>query len=256
MNYFRTVGGTLILIAVIALEALFAAGIWYMIGIGLEPALGPGWSYVLATIVAPVVGTMAIVLFVYGHQLKSYILDFEAVNGTKYNKEFKVYFNSPSYTLIVDSMKIFVLAMDTAGIVYRLLLEPISLPGKILLFVVLELLALSPWLIGTLVYIVANRPAAAIRRDIDYIRDVNNAYNELKSFEEGKKKLKAPPTARHLTLAPTQSASLPPAQAVSLSPAQATALPAQKVIKPVSGNFTFPLPLNQTNANQAKQQGN
>lgn len=248
MNYFRTLGGILTLLSVIALEALFAAGIWFMIGVGLQPALGLSWSYVLATIVSPVVAIMAIVLFTYGHQLKSYILDYEAVHGTKYSSEYKVRFNSPSYTLIVDCMKWFVFLMDSAGIIYRLMLEPIPLPGKFLLGIVLELLALSPWLIGTIVYILANRPAEAIRRDIDYITEVEKAYEDLRSLNE--KKRKAPPTARH-QLAPPQTASLPPAQAASLPPAQATVQPAPKIIKPISGNFISPL-LN----NQANQQGN
>src|SRR5438105_4683424 len=53
MNYFRTIGGKLIFAGVIALETVFAAGIWFMISVGLFPALGD-WSSGLAFIVAPV----------------------------------------------------------------------------------------------------------------------------------------------------------------------------------------------------------
>src|SRR5579885_2482623 len=175
MNYFKTVGGALILIGVIGLELLFAAGIWYMIAIGMTPALGDVWSIVLACIAAPVIGILAIVLFVYGPRLKQIILEWEAENGEIWDEDAQVYHNKTSYTRIVDVMKWIVFLADTAGILYRVSLESVSLGGKLLLIAVFELLAVSPFFVGTLVHIVAHRPIAAIRRDAQYIRDVPQA---------------------------------------------------------------------------------
>lgn len=219
MNYFKTVGGILILIAVIGLETLFAAGVWYMISVGMEPALGNPWSGLLAGIVAPMIGVMALVMFVYGDRLKQLILEWEAENGALYDEESQVYYNDRSYTGIVTAMRWIVLIADTGGIVYRILLvEQASLFGKALLLVVFEALAISPWLVGTLVHIVAHRPAAAIRRDVAYTREVIAAQNEQADLLASQKRHKEPKTARvagksQSALQSPKPAALPPYQA-------------------------------------------
>lgn len=197
MNYFKTVGGALILVAVIGLETLFSAGIWYMLSVGMYPALGSPVSGILAFIVAPIIGMMALVMFVYGHRLKGVVLEWEAANGSEYDEEHEVYYNKHSYTAIVDAMRWIVLIADTAGILYRILQEQrISIVGQILLFIVFEALAVSPWLVGTLVHIVAHRPAAAIRRDVQYTREVIAAQSEMRELIDGQKRRKEPKTAR------------------------------------------------------------
>ncbi len=219
MNYFKTVGGALILIGVIGLELLFAAGIWYMIAIGMTPALGDVWSIVLACIAAPVIGILAIVLFVYGPRLKQIILEWEAENGEIWDEDAQVYHNKTSYTRIVDVMKWIVFLADTAGILYRVSLESVSLGSKLLLIAVFELLAVSPFFVGTLVHIVAHRPIAAIRRDAQYIRDVTEAQNEIDDALATRKRKRIPATARHggnapaAQIAPPKSETLPEYQA-------------------------------------------
>ncbi len=218
MNYFKTAGGALILIGVIGLELLFAAGIWFMIAVGMTPALGDAWSLVLASIAAPVIAILAIVLFVYGPRLKHIILEWEAENGRKYDERYQVYYNKPSYTLIVDVMKWIVFAADTAGILYRVSLESVSPVGKLLLIAVFELLAISPFFVGMLVHIVAHRPIAAIKRDAQYIREATEAQNEIDDALETRKRKRIPATARHG--ASPKSAALPELQASQQSQSQ------------------------------------
>lgn len=196
MNYFKTVGGILILIATIGLETLFGAGIWYMIDVGMQPALGPVWSGLLALIVAPIIGIMAVVMFVSGHRLKQIVLEWEAQHGKQWNEEHEVYFNKPSLTWMVSAIKYIVIAADTGGIAYRVLQEHIPWYGKLLIFFVFEVLAISPWFVGTLVHIVATRPAYAIRREVEYVRDVTGAQDELKEIYARNKKQPRPATAR------------------------------------------------------------
>lgn len=200
MNYFRSFGGILILLGVIALETLFGAGIWFMISVGLSPALGAIYANWLALIVAPVIAIMAIVMFCYGHELKRIILEYEAVHGKEWNEDAQVYFEPHSATWIVNTMKSVVVIADTAGIIYRILLEnSVSPLGKILLFIVFEALAISPWLVGTLVHIVAHRPIHAIRADFAYERQVIEANNEMDDVRKAQKARRKtiPPTARH-----------------------------------------------------------
>jgi len=191
-RYFKTPGGILILSVVIGLSLLFGAGIWYMIAVGLLPALGVIGAYLLAWVVAPLVAILSIVMFTHGEQLKNYILDYEHVYGkhAKLDEQGEVlyYFNKPSAGWIITSMKGFVFVMDSAGITYRILMEPITLEGKALLWLVLELLALSPWLIGIVVYMVANRPAGAIRRDVEYLREITAAESEMDTLTQSQKK--------------------------------------------------------------------
>ncbi len=203
MNYFKTVGGVLILLATIGLESLFAAGIWYMIAVGMYPALGSPFAYILAFIVAPIIGIMAIVMFVYGHRLKQIVLEWEAQNGKLWDEEHQVYHNKHSYTWFVDAMKWIVLFADTCAICYRILQEPVPWYGQALLAIVFEVLAISPWFVGTLVHIVATRPAYAIKRDVAYIREISEAQDELKDLQAERKaahkERKAPATARVTT---------------------------------------------------------
>lgn len=196
MNYFKTVGGILILIATIGLETLFGAGIWYMIDVGMQPALGPVWSGLLALIVAPIIGIMAVVMFVYGHRLKQIVLEWEAQNGKIWSEEHQVYSNKRSLTWMVDAIKYIVIAADTGGIIYRVIQEHISIFGMVLIALVFEVLAISPWFVGTLVHIVATRPAYAIRREVGYIREVAAAQDELDAIHQRNKKQKTPATAR------------------------------------------------------------
>ena len=195
MNYVKTIGGALVLIAVIGLEILFSAGIWYMVAVGMAPALGwlSGW---LAGIVAPLIGLMALLMFVWGHRLKDIILEWEAVHGKQYDEDHEVYFNTLSYTGIVTGMKWLVLIADTAGILFRVSQESLPWHGYILLFIVFEALAISPWLVGTLVHIVSHRPVEAIRKDVSYARDVVDAQQAMKDIQESTRRKRIPPTAR------------------------------------------------------------
>lgn len=205
MNYFKTAGGVLTLIAVIGLEALFSTGIWYMISVGFVPALGTVGAQILGGLVAPTVGIMALVLFVYSHRLKQLILEWEAENGDSYNEDHQVYYNERSHTRIVSWMKWIVLLMDSAGIFFRVMQENIPWYGQALLIVVFELLAISPWYIGTLVHIVSHRPAYAIRRDVDYMRNVVAAQNERRDLLDSLKRPdKRPATAPRREIAPAQ----------------------------------------------------
>lgn len=205
MNYFKTVGGALILAAVIGLETLFSAGIWYMIALGMTPALGPLIAGVLGVIVAPVIGIMALVLFVYSHRLKQLITEWEAENGNEYNEDAQVYYNKRSYTGIVTCMKWVVLLADTGGIIFRVMQEQgIPIFGQVLLGIVFELLAISPWFVGVLVHIVSHRPAYAIRRDVEYVREVTEAQNEMRDLQESQKRKRTPSTAPRRAIAPAQ----------------------------------------------------
>src|SRR5437763_8545956 len=122
-NFFRTLGGALIFLGVAAVELLFAAGVWFMVSVGLAPALA-GWSPILAFIVAPVIAVMALVMFVYGDTLKRIILEYESVHGRDYDEESGVYSNGRwSATKIVEVCKAIVIVADSSGIVYRILLE-------------------------------------------------------------------------------------------------------------------------------------
>lgn len=203
MNYFKTLGGVLILIAVIGLELLFSTGIWYMISVGFVPALGDLGAMILGLLVAPTIGIMALVLFVYSHRLKQLILEWEAENGEAYNEEHEVYYNEHSHTRIVTVMKWIVLIMDSAGIFFRVLQEPIPWYGKALLILVFELLAISPWYIGTLVHIVSHRPAYAIKNDVKYMRNVVEAQKERRDLLDSLKRPdKRPATAPRREIAP------------------------------------------------------
>ena len=202
MNYFKTAGGILILAAVIGLETLFSAGVWYMISVGMVPALGPVGADILAAIVAPVVGIMALILFVYSHRLVQLILEWEAENGKYYNEDHRVYYNKPSYKNIVTLMKWVVLLMDTGGIIFRVLQESIPWYGMALLAFVFEMLAISPWGIGILVHIISHRPAYAIRRDVEYMREVYGAQRELQEMRDSQKRDRRPPTAPREQIAP------------------------------------------------------
>lgn len=189
-GYFKTIGGGLILMAVIGLELLFSAGVWYMIRTGMVPALGDIGAILLASIVAPVIGIMALVLFVYSHRLNQLILEWEAENGAEYDETHQVYYNKNSLTWMVTLMKWVVLVMDTSGIAFRVLQTQSPWYGQALLFIVFEMLAISPWYIGTLVHIVANRPAYAIRRDVAYMREVIGAQNEMDALNASRKQVK------------------------------------------------------------------
>lgn len=205
MNYFKTLGGALILIAVIGLEILFSAGIWYMISVGMVPALGDLGASLLALVVAPVIGIMALILFVYSHRLKQLILEWEAENGDTYDEQHKVYYNKSSHTKIITIMKWIVLIADTGGIIFRVLQTNVPLFGQILLFIVFEMLAIAPWFIGTLVHIVSHRPAYAIRRDVAYMRDVVAAQNEMDDLKASRSGIRwRPPTAPRQEIAPAQ----------------------------------------------------
>lgn len=202
MNYFKTVGGILILVAVIGLELLFSAGVWYMVAVGMAPALGvlAGW---LAALVAPLIGLMALLVFVGGHRLHDIILEWEAIHGKKYDEDHQVYYNKPSYANIITAIKWLVLIADSAGISFRVFQEHLTWYGYLLLIIVFEALAIAPWLVGILVHIVAHRPAYAIRREVEYVRDVASAQDELKEIHERNKQRPVPVTARH---APNQPA--------------------------------------------------
>lgn len=207
-NFFRTLGGSLIFLGVAAVEVLFAAGVWFMISVGLAPALG-GWSPVLAFIVAPVIAIMALVMFVYGETLKRIILEYESVHGRDYDEDTGVYTNGTwSATKIIGVIKAIVVVADTAGILYRISLEQnVSDTGKILLFIVLECCAVLPWFVGHLVHIVANRPVAGIQRDVQYVKSITAAHNDLEDLQDEQKarkearRKKIPATARY---APSQ----------------------------------------------------
>lgn len=219
MNYFKTIGGALILIAVVGLESLFSVGIWYMISVGFVPALGPTGAEILGGLVAPTVGIMALVLFVYSHRLKQLILEWEAENGDTYNEEHQVYYNRHSHTRIVNWMKIIVLLMDSAGILFRVLQEHIPWYGQALLIVVFELLAISPWYIGTLVHIVSHRPAYAIRRDVNYMRDVVGAQREKQDLLDSlKREDRRPATAPRREIAPAQRQQALPEPRIAVAP--------------------------------------
>jgi hypothetical protein len=230
MNYFKTAGGVLILIAVIGLETLFSAGIWYVISVGMTPALGPVGAPILAALVAPTIGIMALVLFVYSHRLKQMILEWEAENGDTFDEDHQVYFNKHSHTRIVLWMKWVVFLADSAGIFFRVLQEHIPWYGQGLLIFVFEMLAIAPWYIGTLVHIVSHRPAYAIRRDVAYMRDVVGAQNEMDALNASRRQPKAnrPATAPRKEIAPAkrQQALPPPQTTVRIaSPANAPTVP-------------------------------
>lgn len=207
MNYFKTLGGSLILIAMIGLDVLFSTGVWYMIAVGLVVVLGSIGAGVMALVVAPTIGIMMLILFMYGQRLKQMIIEWEAENGKYYNEEHRVYYNKHSLTWMVTCMKVIVTIMDTGGIAFRILQTQAPWYGQALLFLVFEMLAVSPWFIGTLVHIVAHRPAYAIRREVAYVRDVVEAQNERRNLLESLKRPKEdyrPPTAPRHEIAPAQ----------------------------------------------------
>jgi len=209
-NYFRSFWSGLIVIAMGALAVLFGAGVWFMIGIGLMPALGLLASYGLAFLVAPIVAALSMTMFIYGETLKKHILDWEYQYGSEEVRDeegaFLHYQNKRSYSGWITAIKWFTLIMDSAGIIYRIIIEPIGWPGRVLLFVVLELLAFLPWPVGRIMYMVANRPAAAVRREVNEIINVADAHSRLQAANEAlkKKKVKVPPHMRPALPAPTE----------------------------------------------------
>lgn len=262
MNYFKTIGGALILVAVIGLEALFSVGVWYMIAVGFVPALGDIGAQVLGGLVAPTIGIMALVLFIYSHRLKQLILEWEAENGDSYNEDHKVYYNKHSHTNILTVMKVVVLLMDSAGIFFRVLQENIPWYGQALLVIVFELLAISPWYIGTLVHIVSHRPAYAIRRDVEYMRNVVEAQKERQELLDSLKHSdKRPATAPRREIAPAQKQqSLPEPRYVIAPQSQTDVQVSSPRIAPKGPNteqlaaFTV-APSDQPSGNGASQNG-
>lgn len=242
MNYFKTLGGALILIAVIGLETLFSVGVWFMVAVGFVPALGDIGAQILGGLVAPVIGIMALVLFVYSHRLKQLILEWEAENGDTYNEEHKVYYNKHSHTRILTVMKVVVMLMDSAGIFFRVLQEHIPWYGQTLLIIVFELLAISPWYIGTLVHIVSHRPAYAIRRDVDYMRDVVEAQKERQDLMDSlKHNDKRPATAPRREIAPAQKQQALPEPHYVIAPQSQTDVQVTSPRIAVKGPTTDPL---------------
>lgn len=195
MNYFQTggAGKWLILAIVGGLETVFAAGVWYMVGVGLAPALGLAAAEILAWIVSPMIALFGIMLFVFGEQLKKMILEYESVHGESvYAKDNEddpdIYYNKRSWTGLVTALKWGVFLMDSAGITYRLLETDATLFGRVLLCIFFELLALAPWGVGIILHMVANRPVVSIRSDVAYLRDVTDAQAEVKELTENLKK--------------------------------------------------------------------
>src|SRR5215472_7256090 len=165
-RFFKTPAGVAILIPIIGLALLFGAGIWFMIGIGMAGVLGDIYAYVLASIVAPLITILSVLTFVWGKEWAKYIEDHEYHYGAHEvkDKEGKLlhYENHFSRKHFIFIGKLTVFLMDCCGIWYRVLVDPVGLYGKIFLLIFGHLLAIAPWIIGEVVYAVANRPTSAI----------------------------------------------------------------------------------------------
>ncbi len=210
-HYFRSKWAIVVVIMMILLSSVFGAGVWYMIAVGMYQALGPWGAYGLASIAAPIVAIASVTMFVFGEQIKKNTLDYEHVNGKIEVRDendrligYKEAWSKANWVMII---KCAVFIMDSMGIWYRVLVEPIDWPGKILLIIFLEILAYIPWPIGQLVYMSAHRPAMAVRRDVDEIIEVASAHAELQQASNAfKKRATLPPHIRQALPAPQREA--------------------------------------------------
>jgi len=182
----------LFIVPMIGLQILFAAGIWFMISTGMAPALGSIMAQVLALIVAPLVAVGAMVLFIWGEQIRRRVLEYEAVHNVfvstnKQGEEEET--QGHSKTWIITAGKVAIFLADSAGITYRVLLLDVTTTGKVLLIIVFEILAISPWGLGTIFHMLTHRPAEAIARDADIIEDITDAEERMAIANERRRKL-------------------------------------------------------------------
>lgn len=189
-GFFKTPAGIAILIPIIGLAILFAAGIWFMIGIGMGGVLGPLYAYGLASIVAPLIALLSVLTFVWGKEWAKHIEDHEYHYGAHEVKDedgrLLHYKNKFSRKHFIFLGKLVVLLMDCCGIWYRVLVDPINFWGKVFLLIFGHLLAIAPWIIGEVVYAVANRPVSAIRRDAIRQRELVQIREEARAMTNTK----------------------------------------------------------------------
>lgn len=210
-GFFKTPAGIAILVPIVGLALLFGAGIWFMIGIGMMPVLGMIYAYGLATIVAPLVALLSVLTFVWGKEWQKHIEDYEYHYGAhevKVDGKVHHYENWISRKWFIFIGKIIVLAMDSCGICYRVFVDPISFEGKIFLLIFGHLLAIAPWIIGEVIYAVANRPVSTIRRDAIRQRELVAIREEAKAMTSAKEAV-VPAHMRPALPAPSEQVFIP-----------------------------------------------